>query len=360
MLQDRRHQGLIGYMISSGIFIIIGIGFLLYYLMNFGANQLYSQNNILNQGSQHGNVAVQVIYIYPKSVSLKERGTELYLIGYADKKNTIGYIGLEAKKNDSIIKHLYEDNDSLIDAPYRLEAEILQITDYFKGKDYSKKASQIIKLDSTLGEEMDKVRFVSLSLAKKNRNRFYLVTVLFWGIGLVLAGTAYLKRLKNSRALDDLFDIYPELDESLEQTISYAHFSLDNADILVYNNHLLTYGRDIRLIDLDTVTHFNQVHKKVKIKGRVSYIDMPILRVQFDQDKPQNIRLKNIVPLDLTDLVIYLNRYFSHIQTDEVLSPETDEINNDLEAIAVSDSVQDDEDQEGEETVPAIDLEELE
>ena len=355
MLKDRRHQGLIGYVIGSGIFMIIGLVFLLYYLMNFGANQLYSQNKILNQGAQSGNVAVQVIYIYPKSVPLKERGTELYLIGYADKKNNIGYIGLEAKKNDSLVKHLYDDNDSLIDTPYRLEAEILQTSDYFKGKDYAKQASQMIKLDSTLGEEMDKVRFVSLSLAKKNRNYFYLLTVLFLGIGVVFIVMAYIKRTKNGKALDDLFDIYPELDERLDKAVSYAHFILDDADILVYNNHLLTYGRDIRLLDLRTVNYFNQVYKKVKLKGRVSEIAMPIMHVQSGQDKPQTIRLKNAAPLDLTDLVIYLNRYFSHIQTDDVVLA-------DDEGIVLDNDERDDvlsHDLERDENETVVDLEDL-
>lgn len=318
MLKDRCHQGLLPYFISSIIFLSLGLGFLLYYVTHFGANQLYSQGKILNQASSSGHLATQIIYIYPKSVTLKDRGTELYLVGYADKNNTIGYIGLEAKKNDSLIKRLYQNNDTLIDSPHRLEVEVLPLGHHFDKQLFHSAKHQLIDSKSSLGEEMDKTKIVSLALAKENRNRFYLVTLVCLGLGCLSLGIAYLFRNRNRKALEDFYRLYPEIDNSLEKAKSYANFIMTNYDILVYNNHLLTYGQDIRLLDLKKVTSLKQANKMIG-NGKVSeQIKLPILYVGFEPDKSIHIRLKKLSNIDLTALFVYLNRYFPHILTDSV------------------------------------------
>lgn len=318
MLKDRRHQGLLPYFITSIVFLILGFGFLLYYVTHFGANQLYSQGKVLNPKSSSGHLATQIIYIYPKSVSLKERGTELYLVGYADNKNNIGYIGLEAKKNEGIIKRLYKTNETLIDNPYRLEVEALSLGEYFDKQTFDTAKHKLIKSDSSLGKEMDQNKVISLVLARKNRNRFYLLTLACLGLGFLSFGIAYLLRSRNSKAFEEFYALYPEMDHSLEKAKTYANFIMEDYDILVYNNHLLTYGQDIRLLDLKKVSSLKQGKKIIGNDKVREEVKLPILHAELGGDKILHIKLKKLSKMDLTALFIYLNRYFSHIVTDTV------------------------------------------
>lgn len=333
MTKQRRYQGTLPTGIATVVFMVLGLCCFVYYLFHFGANQLSAQGKILDSQTTSGNVAAQVIYIYPKSRPIEENGTELYLIGYADKDNQIGYIGLEAKKNDRLIRRLYKDNETLIDKPYRLEVVVLSADNYLTDKSLATLSKGLLKSNSTLGHEMDKVRLVSLSLAKANRNRFYLMSMVLLLLGVVSAALTYRQIARNQKALETFYDLYPEMDASLSKAKTYAHFAMNDYDLLVYQDHLLTYGKDIRLLDLRDVSILKQTKKTVRQGNDIVELTLPVLLVEFSEAKKQTIRLKKIIPMDLQALWVYLNRYFTHIQTDAVPANQitTDEVVLDLE-----------------------------
>lgn len=316
MFKDRCYQGLYPYFITAMVLAVLGLSFLGYYLTHFGANQLLSQGRILDERTLGGNVAAQIIYISPKSVAITERGTELYLIGYADKDDNIGYIGMEAKKNDGHIKRLYQNNEHLIDQPYHLEVEVLKTSDYFDKKTFTSLTNQLLKPDSTLRKEISKTRLVSLTLANQNRLIFYLLFILSLILGIVALMIGINLKQQNSRSLKDFYDLYPEIDANLDKVKTYAHFNLEDSDLLIYQNHLLVYSLDIRLLPLDNI---NQL-RLLKGKYAASYQK---LSVTFNNTQKITIRLKPTVPhTDLEALWAYLNRYFKHIQTGSIVKSE--------------------------------------
>lgn len=322
MFKERRRQGIFPYVLTGVILTLLGLGFLAYYLTHFGANRLYRQGQILSAKVEDGNVVSQIIYIHPKSIPMEKRGTNLYLVGYADQDKQIGYIGLEAGRHDGLIRRLYEHNDELIEEPERIEVVVLDVADHFKQGEFATLAQQMVTSDSALGQEMDKVRMASLSLAKSNRNRYYGLTLLILGGAGFVFLLAWLIVKKQDKALRTFFETYPELDDSLDKAMAYASFSLPAYDVLVYQNHFLTYGRDIRLLDLNQLLVLKQAEKTITS----GLVRLPIIHIQTkEMPKPRPIYLKKRDKMDLDPLLVYLNRYFAHIETNPI-SVDLDEL----------------------------------
>lgn len=320
MRKNRRYQGIWPLLSSAVVLMILGLGFLGYYLTHFGANQLFSQEKIVNQKVKAGNFAVQVIYIHPKSVPIDEHGTTFYVIGYADKDNRIGYIGLEASPKDKGIKRLYQAKDTLIDEPHRLEVEVLSVDKHFKTTKLATLSKAVLRPSSALGQELDQTRIASLALAKAHRNRAYLITLILLGLGLGLGLVVWSYRViaRNAKTLAMFYDLYPEMDNSLDKAKTYANFMLEQYDIIIYQNHLLTYSRDICLLDLREVSQLKQRYKTVRQNDLTISLPLPLIQVTDLSSKSQTVRLKKVIPMDLQALWVYLNRYFTSIQTDKV------------------------------------------
>lgn len=287
----------------AGVLVIslaVGYGFIGYF--QTGLASLQSRGLVYKPYSSHGETTITVSLIIPEAIGELENGNQLYLIG----DDSGHLLGLEAKKDEPLVKEMIAQGEKLSQTPKPLAVYAYQLgidTDS-EIQDYR---SYIVNFFAGSEVAQDVVSNSYVSLAEYQTGRLYaiLTTLIIGGFGLFLLYSAVRRFRANTRAYQELYAIYPELTGSIEQALYGADWSNQELKIAIYRNHLFTYQGGFHLVDLAEVERLYHYELRSKAYGLITTSRSSFLSViKKGSRKLHQLQFKN-----------------RGKQTDEMLSP---------------------------------------
>ena len=206
-------------------------------------------------------VTMQVFGIYPEPVGEVDGGTVVYIVQYSNEGEG-KFAVVESKVKDESINKLLENADSLADNPGTLtgiQLEPLTNTNFIN----TSKNTKIINLDefissilpakSVVARNMNTRIYLSLSEYSRDSLSYIFGILIFSGMGLMTLVAAFIIRKKTIDSFKELYRLYPELEGNLEMLGTLAEFYNQDLKVILYKNHLITYYKGTKALDLRDV-----------------------------------------------------------------------------------------------------------
>lgn len=313
MLKERRNQGTIALLVITAIFLAIAgvMGFILYSKIN--TTKAYDRNNAPGADST---VYVEVSDITPEPFFTVDDGTEVWLVQYQD-----GYVGIQAKSGDKQIAELAEKAKSgeLPKKPVKLVGTYINPNVEKEGQSYISNYSSIIR--SFLAETpeasgaLSPGSYISLSEHQSEILQFSLYTAFLVGLCIFFVVFGIIGRKRNIAAYEEIYAAYPEVKDNLNILIEQANFHDDVLKIVIYKDHLITYYRGFKAVNLKEIVHLYH-HIFTMNRGFASNRNSTLVAIRPNQKKYQ-MPFKNIgktTDSKLQSTFDYISAHYPHIR----------------------------------------------
>ncbi|WP_247948546.1 hypothetical protein [Streptococcus gordonii] len=313
MLKEKRNQGMIGLLFITLIFL--GIAGAMAFIQYQKANPKIAYSADTAKVSSE-TVYTEVYDISPEPIFPVNNKTEVWLVQYKD-----GYVGIQAKKGDKQIAKLVEqaNKGELKKNPARLVGTYINTGVQKKDQSYiSNYASLMHSLRNEAGDISGKIAtssYISLSEFDSDNSKFIFYVLFLVGLSVFFVGTGLFNRRKNVQAYNEIYSIYPEVQGNLNLLLEQASFHDEELKIIIYKDHLITYYRGVRTVDLKQVAHLYH-HIFTMHRGFASNRNSTLIAVRSNNKKYQ-MPIRNIgktTDIQLRSTFDYLYNYFPHIK----------------------------------------------
>ncbi|MBX9098070.1 hypothetical protein [Streptococcus gordonii] len=313
MLKEKRNQGMIGLLFITLIFL--GIAGAMAFIQYQKANPKITYSADTAKVSSE-TVYTEVYDISPEPIFPVNDKTEVWLVQYKD-----GYVGIQAKKGDKQIAKLVEqaNKGELKKNPARLVGTYINTSVQKKDQSYISNFSSLMhSLRNEVGDVTASIAtnsYISISELEAENNKIIYYTLFMIGLSIFFIGTGLFNRKKNVEAYNEIYATYPEAKDNLNILLEQASFHDDELKIIIYKDHLITYYRGFRAIDLKQVI---QVYHRMftMYRGFASNRNSTLVVVRSNRKKYQ-MPIRNIGKS--TDIILrstfdYLYSYHPHIK----------------------------------------------
>ena len=314
MLKERRNQGTIAFLVISLIFLAVAavMGFIQYQKVN--TETAYDRNSEPGADSA---VYAEVSYIFPEALIEVDDNTQVWLVAYQD-----GYVGLQAKKGDKQIAKLLEKEKKgeLEKNPVRIVGSYVNANSPKKNQGYISNYGSLVRGLLADNPEvitvMSSSSYISITEFESDNLAFMFYILFLIGLCVFFVVMGIIGRKKNIAAYEEIYAAYPEAKDNLNILLEQASFHDDVLKIAVYKDHLITYYRGFKAIDLKQVVHLYH-HILTMHRGFVaSNRNSTLVAVRNNQKKYQ-MPIKNIgktTDTKLQSTFDYLYNHFPHIR----------------------------------------------
>lgn len=313
MLKEKRNQGMIGLLFITLIFL--GIAGAMAFIQYQKANPKIAYSADTAKVSSE-TVYTEVYDISPEPIFPVNDKTEVWLVQYKD-----GYVGVQAKKGDKKIAKLVEqaNKGELKKNPARLVGTYINTSVQKKDQSYISNFSSLMhSLRNEVGDISAKIAtssYISLSEFDSDHSKFIFYVLFLVGLSAIFIGTGLFNRRKNVQAYNEIYSIYPEVQGNLNLLLEQAYFHDEELKIIIYKDHLITYYRGVRTVDLKQVIHLYH-HIFTMHRGFASNRNSTLIAVRSNNKKYQ-MPIRNIgktTDIQLRSTFDYLYNYFPHIK----------------------------------------------
>lgn len=314
MLKEKRNQGTIALLVLTFIFLAVAavMGFIQYQKVN--TKTAYNRNE---EPGANSAVYAEVSYIFPEVLIEVDDNTQVWLVAYQD-----GYVGLQAKKGDKQIAQLLEKEQKgeLEKNPVRIVGSYINANSPKEDQGYISNYGSLIR--SILADTpevitaMSSSSYISLSEFESDNLKFIFYILFLLGLCVVFVVIAIIGRKKNIAAYEEIYATYPEAQGNLNILLEQASFHDDVLQIAIYKDHLITYYRGFKAINLKEV---GQIYHHILTMNRgfvVSNRNSTLVAIRSNQKKYQ-MPFKNIgktTDTKLQSTFDYLYNHFPHIR----------------------------------------------
>lgn len=313
MLKEKRNQGMTALLFISCIFLAIAgvMGFIQYQK----ANPKTAYTDEVGKISDD-TVYTEVYYISPEPILNVKNNTEVWLVQYQNK-----FVGVQAKKGDRQIAELVKksQNGELEKKPARIVGLYVEANAHKENQSYIENYSSLMhSLRNEVGDVTASIAtnsYISISELEAENYKIIYYTLFMIGLSIFFIGTGLFNRKKNVEAYNEIYAAYPEAKDNLNILIEQASFHDDELKIIIYKDHLITYYRGFRAIDLKQVI---QVYHRMftMYRGFASNRNSTLVVVRSNRKKYQ-MPIRNIGKS--TDIILrstfdYLYSYHPHIK----------------------------------------------
>ncbi|MGT2947938.1 hypothetical protein [Streptococcus devriesei] len=292
MLKEKRNKGFVLYLVFGLCFIIGALG--IFVLASQGDKRAPDvvYNGTSTNASSGDKVSLEVYDIYSKPIAdIKGHKTVIWLVSYDN-----GYVGLESKEDDKDVAKLLNAGDSLKDKPKRITVKYYNTragSSKSRIRNYSGAMTGILRTTPDISKYFSFYTYVSLQDVKSDRTALPIICGILGLVGLIFIAVAFFTRHKVNQAYDELYAAYPELNGNLDLLLSGALYHDDNLKIVIYKEHLVTYFRGFRVVDLQQVVQL--YHRIVKTKRYFITVNQQsfLVAVKADKKKKENMLIHN-------------------------------------------------------------------
>ena len=299
MLKEKRNQGMIGLLFITLIFL--GIAGAMAFIQYQKANPKIAYSADTAKVSSE-TVYTEVYDISPEPIFPVNDKTEVWLVQYKD-----GYVGVQANKGE------------LRKNPARLVGTYINTSVQKKDQSYISNFSSLMhSLRNEVGDISAKIAtssYISLSEFDSDNSKFIFYVLFLVGLSAFFVGTGLFNRRKNVQAYNEIYSIYPEVQGNLNLLLEQASFHDDKLKIIIYKDHLITYYRGVRTVDLKQVAHLYH-HIFTMHRGFASNRNSTLIAVRSNNKKYQ-MPIRNIgktTDVQLQSTFDYLYNHFPHIR----------------------------------------------
>lgn len=180
--------------------------------------------------------------------------------------------------------------------PARLVGTYINTSVQKKDQSYiSNFSSLMLSLRNEVGDISAKIAtssYISLSEFDSDHSKFIFYVLFLVGLSAIFIGTGLFNRRKNVQAYNEIYSIYPEVQGNLNLLLEQASFHDEELKIIIYKDHLITYYRGVRTVDLKQVIHLYH-HIFTMHRGFASNRNSTLIAVRSNNKKYQ-MPIRNI------------------------------------------------------------------